>query len=193
MQYSRRMGTPARLSVLNRLREAWRRAVVGPVLRQLTQGIDPRRLALTLALGSGLSLFPVFGATAPLCLAVGMVLRLNQPLIQAVNALCNAVWIPSLILFIRLGDLLARSSSGALDLPNLVALIGRDPLEFLRRWRTATLHAVLGWAAAVPFWSLLVYSASLPLLRAAHARRPLVGAVPASGPGSEAGVRVGGS
>ena len=51
----------------------------------LRQGISPRRLALTLALGFAIGCIPVIGIPTAVCLVVALSLRLNIPAIQAAN------------------------------------------------------------------------------------------------------------
>ena len=51
----------------------------------LSQGVSPRRLALTLALGLAIGCIPVFGISTLVCLAIAFAMRLNLPAIQAAN------------------------------------------------------------------------------------------------------------
>src|SRR5471032_2350689 len=95
----------------------WRRWLIDPIHQQLTQGVSPEKIALTLALGSALALFPILGTTTLLCLAAGIALSLNQAILQGINALCGFIWIPLLVAFVRLGDLLTHNPSSGVDLP----------------------------------------------------------------------------
>jgi uncharacterized protein (DUF2062 family) len=152
------------------VRRFWRRWLVDPVTRQLTQGISPGKIALTLAVGSALALFPILGTTTTLCLVAGVVLGLNQPIIQAVNALCIFVYFPLIAAFVRLGDALAGSAPSSLDVPAMITMLGRGPREFLGQFGVTALHAVLGWAVVAPVWIPAVYLLALRPLRAAAAR-----------------------
>ncbi|MGC9158793.1 MAG: DUF2062 domain-containing protein, partial [Terracidiphilus sp.] len=62
---------------------------IEPVMRKmaacLREGISPRRLALTLALGFAIGCIPVVGVTTALCALLALTLRLNFPAIQAAN------------------------------------------------------------------------------------------------------------
>lgn len=69
----------------------WQRRLVAPLRAQLTQGVTPDRLALTMAVGTACSLLPFLGFTALLNLGVGLVLRLNQPILQTLNQLLGPV------------------------------------------------------------------------------------------------------
>jgi len=148
----------------------WRRWVRDPLVSPLTQGVSPEKIALTLAVGSALALFPILGTTTTLCLLAGILLGLNQPIIQAVNALCIVVYFPLILAFVRLGDALCGSARSALDVPLMVSTFGHSPRAFLLQFGTTALHAALGWAVVAPVWIPIVYLASLPPLRSAAGR-----------------------
>ena len=61
------------------------RRLILPILNLLRQGITPEKIALSIAFGIALGVFPVIGATTLLCAAAAIVLRLNLPAIQLVN------------------------------------------------------------------------------------------------------------
>ncbi|HEY1849003.1 MAG TPA: DUF2062 domain-containing protein [Opitutaceae bacterium] len=148
----------------------WRRWLVNPVVRQLTQGVSPRKIALTLAVGSTFALFPILGTTTTLCVIAGVALGLNQPIIQGVNALCTLIYFPFLYAFVWLGDKVAGSSGAVLDIPLMISLLTYHPREFFSRFGVTAVHAVLGWVLTAPAWAALVYFGSQPALRSAAAR-----------------------
>ncbi len=61
------------------------RRLLRPILDLLRQGVTPEKMALSLALGGALGVFPALGCTTLLCLIAAIVLRLNLPAIQIVN------------------------------------------------------------------------------------------------------------
>lgn len=61
------------------------RRLIRPILDLLRQGVTPEKIALSLALGVALGVFPVLGSTTALCALAALVLRLNLPAIQIVN------------------------------------------------------------------------------------------------------------
>ncbi len=69
----------------------------------LRQGMSPRRLALTLALGFAIGCIPVVGVPTVLCAAIALLLRLNQPAIQAANYAAMPLQIILIVPFMRLG------------------------------------------------------------------------------------------
>ncbi|MGC4071325.1 MAG: DUF2062 domain-containing protein [Nibricoccus sp.] len=58
-------------------RNFWQRRVRDPLVAQLTQGITPEKIALTLAVGTACALFPIIGMTTLLCALAAIALRLN--------------------------------------------------------------------------------------------------------------------
>ena len=146
------------------------RWLVDPIIKQLTQGVSPEKIALSVSVGSTLALFPILGTTTTLCVIAGVVLGLNQPIIQAVNALCTFAYFPLIVAFVRFGDRLAGSVPSSLDLPLMMSLIRHHPGEFFSRFGVTALHAALGWAVVAPFWVPLAYVSCLYPLRAAARR-----------------------
>jgi uncharacterized protein (DUF2062 family) len=153
-----------------RRRKFWHRWLIDPIHRQLTQGVSPEKIALTLAVGSALALFPILGTTTLLCLTAGIVLSLNQPILQAINALCGFIWIPLLVAFVRLGDILTRHSSAGVDIRGMFSLFRQHPGEFFERFGVTALHGIIGWGVAAPIWVPLVYFGTRIPLRAAALR-----------------------
>jgi len=76
----------------------------------LRQGITPRRLALTLALGFAIGCIPVVGIPTLVCAALALSLRLNLPAIQAANYLVMPLQLVLIVPFVRLGGWLVASS-----------------------------------------------------------------------------------
>lgn len=71
--------------------------------RWVRQGISPRRLALTLALGFAIGCIPVVGIPTLLCAALALLLRLNQPAIQAANYAAMPLQLILIVPFMHLG------------------------------------------------------------------------------------------
>ena len=56
-----------------------RKRLVDPILALLSQGLAPRELALCLALGCGVGLYPVLGVATPALTLIALVRKLNLP------------------------------------------------------------------------------------------------------------------
>src|SRR5580698_10801600 len=150
-----------------RKRRFWQRWLVDPIMKQLTQGVTPAKIALSLAVGSAFALFPILGTTTALCILAGITLGLNQPIIQAMNALCFFVYFPLMVVFVRLGDTLTGARASSLNIPLMTSLFAHHPREFFREFGVTGLHAILGWVVVAPFWIIAIYFLTLPALRAA--------------------------
>ncbi len=142
----------------------WQRRIVHPIIQQLTQGISPEKIALTLAIGSALALFPIVGTTTLLCLLFGIVLRLNQPIIQLVNGICTPLHLPVILALIRLGERLFGIPHTRLSIRFMSQLFWDEPGVFFHRFGTTALHAIVAWTLIMPVWITLVYFIARPVL-----------------------------
>ena len=71
--------------VAERIRFYFNQKLARPLVGFLKQGITPRKLALTVALGFVIGLFPSLGITSILCILLALILRLNVPAILLIN------------------------------------------------------------------------------------------------------------
>ena len=68
-----------------------------------TQGISPRKLALTISLGVFIGTIPVLWGSTLICAVLAVVFRLNQLSIQAANYLVYPLQIVLIVPFYRIG------------------------------------------------------------------------------------------
>jgi len=148
----------------------------------LTHGHTPEKIALSVACGIALGLFPIFGTTTLLCVVVALVLKLNHPAIQVANQLMYLVQLPLIVVFIRIGESLLGVAPIPFSATLMAAELRANPSSLLQRFGTAGLHGILGWAVVAPVVVGLAYAVLLPVLRIAS-RRP---AAPASQPAAGA-------
>jgi uncharacterized protein (DUF2062 family) len=118
----------------------------------LGQGISPRRLALTLALGFAIGCIPVIGIPTVLCATLALALRLNQPAIQVANYAAMPLQLALMVPFMRLGRWLVSAESGRLaqthgllKLPvfDIAAHMGRMAGQALLAWVVVAIPAVV--------------------------------------------------
>jgi uncharacterized protein (DUF2062 family) len=115
----------------------------------LRQGVSPRRLALTLALGFAIGCIPVVGVTSALCFLVASALRLNFPAIQAANWTAMPLQVALIVPFVRLGRRLLGFGSGRAV--EIGSLLHSTPSVFFSQMGWMTGQALLAWAViAVP-------------------------------------------
>lgn len=149
----------------------WRRRFVQPVLNQLTQGVTPDRIAATLATGTVCSLLPFLGFTTLLNLGVGLALRMNQPILQALNQLLGPLQLALILVYVRGGELLWGHTGEGFTVGEMIREFrDRSFLEFLQQFGWAGIHAATAWAITSPLVAVALYFASRPLLRRAAAR-----------------------
>jgi uncharacterized protein (DUF2062 family) len=153
----------------------WRRRVLEVTLAQLRQGITPQKIALTIALGLALGLFPILGTTTALCVLIGVLLKLNQPVIQLASWLAWPLQVPGIYLFIRIGEWLTRTPPVAFSIGSMLEAFKNSPLHFLQQFGMMALRGMLAWTLIAPPLAALLYVLILPPLKR------LVGARRASG------------
>jgi uncharacterized protein (DUF2062 family) len=146
-------------------RKWWQRRIVDPIVAQLTQGLTPPKIALTIAIGSAIAMFPVLGTTALLCLVVGIFMRLNQPIIQAVNIACAPIHIPFIYYSFRWGERLFGDAHTRFEFRSMMKLLREHPWQFVQDYDQTVYHAVAIWAVLAPFWALAIYYIALPIMR----------------------------
>jgi uncharacterized protein (DUF2062 family) len=148
----------------------WQRRIVAPIAAQLTQGVTPEKIALTLALGVVLGLFPILGATTALCAAAGVLCRLNQPIIQLVNYLLTPLHLALLIPFYRAGEWLLHRDPIPLSISLLFERFSAGFWKFLADFGMVALGGILVWLLFAPLAAIVIYFATRPPLRALAAR-----------------------
>lgn len=152
-------------SVTERKENWWRRWLVTPVVKQLTGGTSPTRIAWTISLGIVLGVFPVMGTTTLICLFFGWVLNLNQPVLHVFRVFVYPLHLALILVFIRLGERLYGVPLISLSVPQLAGKFKTDPVQFLSDFGLVAWHGVSAWLLIAPFAVILIKWALMPLLR----------------------------
>jgi uncharacterized protein (DUF2062 family) len=146
-------------------RSFWQRRVRDPIVAQLTQGITPEKIALTVAVGSAFALFPILGTTTVLCFLVALTLKLNQPITQLINQACWPLHVPVIYLCVRIGENIFGVHGTRFNIWKMSHLLWNEPGRFLQDFGATALHATVAWAVMAPFYITAVYYLSLPIMR----------------------------
>jgi uncharacterized protein (DUF2062 family) len=147
-----------------------KRRIGDPVVALLKEGISPERLALSLAVGAALGLFPIVGATTLLCLLAGVMFRLNHPALQLVNYAVYPLQVSLILAFVRMGERLLGAVPVSLSPLTLTARFQQDPTRFLAEFGVTGLRGILGWFVVAPFVATVLYFVLVtPLRRVAAA------------------------
>jgi uncharacterized protein (DUF2062 family) len=148
----------------------WRRRIVAPIAAQLMQGVTPEKIALTIALGMAIGVFPILGATTVLCGVAGVAFKLNQPIIQLVNYLFTPVQLALLIPFYRAGEHLLRREPIPLSVSLLVERFSAGFWKFLGDFGMVGVGGILVWLILAPLFVTAIYYSTRPPLRGLAAK-----------------------
>ena len=143
----------------------WSRRIVAPIVRQLNQGVTPDRIALTLALGLVIGVFPILGATTILCGVAAAALGLNQPIIQLVNYFAYPVQLVALIPFYRAGESLFNRPHVPFSIPMLIERFRMDTGRFFADFGLIAVQGIVVWCLVAPFVAAAIYYLTRPSLR----------------------------
>jgi uncharacterized protein (DUF2062 family) len=147
----------------------WRRRLGPPLRALLVQGLSPEGLALSLAVGVVLGLFPILGTTTLLCLVAGATLRLNHVALQLAQQLVYPLQLALILAFVRLGERLVGAPPARLAPRVLASRFFEDAPGFLREFGLTGLHGILGWSVVAPFLVAALVLVLRPALRRADA------------------------
>jgi uncharacterized protein (DUF2062 family) len=157
-----------------------RKCLVEPVTVQLTQGVSPARLALALASGAVLGIFPVLGSTTFLCAAVAVRFRLNQVAIQLANYAAYPAQLALFVPFVRVGAWIFGAPRVSLSAASVRAELSVDVVGTAARYAFVVLRAIAAWGLIAPVATAVLFF----VLRAVLRRVPLPPAA-TTGTGSE--------
>lgn len=147
----------------------WKRRLLNPIIGQLRQGTTPKLIAITIAAGIVIGLFPILGATTLLCGVFAAVFKLNQPVIQTVNYLLSPAQIALLFPFYRSGEKLFQQPP--VPIASLTALTERfwaSPVQFCIDYGMVALYGITVWALVAPvLFALLYLGLRVPIARLA--------------------------
>ena len=138
----------------------------------LKQGITPAALALSVAFGIGVGIFPVLGVSTILLTAIALAFRLNLPAIQLVNYLVSPLQLLLIIPFVRVGEWLLRAPRQPLSISAGLALLGQGVLNAVHVLWDAIVHAAVGWILLGPPLIYILYRGFKVIFTRAARRLP---------------------
>ena len=147
------------------MQEYLHRRLVRPILDLLTQGITPEEIALSIAFGLVLGVFPALGWTTLLCVLLALWLKLNVPAMQLVNYLAYPLQLALLVPFLRAGEFLFRAPRLAISLPQILAMVKANVWHAITSLWAATMHAIVAWALVAPVAVWVIYKILAPILK----------------------------
>lgn len=141
------------------------RKIVAPIVDLLRQGITPEKIALSIALGVVIGVFPVLGSTTILCAAAAVILRLNLPAIQLVNYLVYPLQLILFLPFLQAGGRITGAARLTLSMKDVFGMIQSDPWALIKMLWSASLGAMAIWTVLSPLAITALYFTLAPVLR----------------------------
>lgn len=124
----------------------------------LKQGLSPSKLALVIALGMTLSVFPVLGITTLLCALAALFLRLNLPAIQVANFIAFPLQIILFFPFLKIGEIFSGISLQGISESTLISAFNAGFLQAINELSSYLILAIFGWAlASIPLFFISFY------------------------------------
>ncbi|NCD40607.1 MAG: DUF2062 domain-containing protein [Bacteroidia bacterium] len=97
-----------------------------PILRFLKQGIEPKQLALTIAIGATIGISPLYGLTTIICALIALTFKMNLAAIQLANYMVYPLQLLLIIPNIRAGEWLFRSTPIPLSIEGIQNLFSES-------------------------------------------------------------------
>jgi uncharacterized protein (DUF2062 family) len=136
----------------------FRDKVLVPIGAALRQGATPHELALAIAAGAVLGVFPLMGATTLFCAGVAWAFRLNLVAIQVANYAVYPVQLACIALFFRWGAQLFGLSGVGIAPSQLAALFEQGFFQAIGSLGLALGYAISTWAlVALPLFGLIYW------------------------------------
>lgn len=142
-----------------------RRRLIQPVINLLTQGVTPKKIALSLALGIAIGIFPVLGSTTLLCAIAALALRLNLPALQLANWFVYPLQLVFIVPFIRLGEFIFRARPLPFTLAQMVEMSRAGLPHAIRILWLAALQGASAWLLVSPLLIFVLYFVLLAFVR----------------------------
>lgn len=128
------------------------------------QGFTPEKIALSIAIGF------IFG-TVPFCISTffctisGIILRLNQPVIQLINFMVFPLQIILFIPYLKLGEFIFNEKTIPLNYYEIKEIFSLSTKLFILKLGKAIIYALSGWIILSPIFFVLLYFFSLYFLQ----------------------------
>lgn len=137
----------------------------------MRRGISSDEIALTVALGLVLAIFPILGTTTALCACAALAFRLNQPIIQLVNYAAYPLQLALLIPFYRVGETLFGRPHIPLSIPLLIDQFKANVPRFIEDFGLIALGGIAAWLLVAPIVVAAVFYVLRPSLRSLARKR----------------------
>jgi uncharacterized protein (DUF2062 family) len=116
--------------------------------------------------GGVIAVNPFLGTTTAGCVAAGVLLRLNQPVLQVANVLGAPFQLALIVPWVRSGEWLYRAEPMPISPAKIFEEFHAGPWQFLQHFGLTGLHAATAWLLAAAPLGFALYFVLQPPLRA---------------------------
>lgn len=141
----------------------FKKRLIDPLLSLLRQGLSPKDLALCVALGIGVGVFPVLGVSTPALAVLALTLRLNLAAIQLVSYAIAPLQLVLIIPFMRFGEMALGSAPQPMSISAAMELMTQGVLHAIVTLWDAIIHATVGWFLIGPVLIFLLFRILVPI------------------------------
>jgi uncharacterized protein (DUF2062 family) len=134
-----------------------RRKITDPLAAFFKAGVSAKKMALGIAMGFTLGIFPVIGLTTLLGVLAAFLFRLNLPIIQLANYLVYPLQIALLIPTYHLGALVFGVEPLPISATELIYMFETDLWGTFGQLGGATVRAIAVWVLLCPLAVLVLY------------------------------------
>lgn len=131
---------------------------------QIRQGTTPQKMALSIALGASISVFPVLGSTTLLCFLFAAWLKLNHPMIQLVNYVLYPAQILMIPAFTRIGEFIFRAEPVPFSVTKALELFKSDQALFWHKYGWSAAYGISAWSLTAIPATAVIYFVMKPVL-----------------------------
>ena len=126
------------------------RRVSDTIRTQLTQGLELVDCVRAIAVALTIAIFPIMGFSTWINLGAAAALRLNHPVVQAVNWLSAPLKFALIFPFLRLGEWLFGAEPFTLSLVQFSEIFFADWIGTTQAFAMTFVHAIAGWLVCMP-------------------------------------------
>ncbi len=139
--------------------------ITDPLLKQLKQGVNPAKLAQSVAFGMVLGTLPVIGATTSLCVIAAAIFKLNHVAIQTINYVAYPIQFALLIPYFRMGEWIFGAEPIALDIKMILEEFNVGFMIALKKYAMTAVMGTVAWLIFSPLIYAVLYFSSLKIFK----------------------------
>tara|TARA_A100001015_G_C14815150_1_gene642389 strand:+ start:209 stop:691 length:483 start_codon:yes stop_codon:yes gene_type:complete len=132
--------------------------------KQLTQGLGVHDCQRATGMALTISIFPILGISTPVNTGAAYLLRLNQPVVLAINFTTGPLKLAMIYPFLRFGEWIFKAEPLSLSLYELTERFATDWREMLIEFSASFMHATVGWLVCAPLLYFGFFWISKPLI-----------------------------